>query len=378
MLRSLVMRATIMMMALVAAALAWVKVEYGRGRPYPDIGATAATSHANLQKLITLDFPPGNIAVASNGHVFYNYHPLIHPERFSAATVFEWFDGKSQPFPSLEFQKNFQGTFGIAMDHQNRVWFTEPANFDHEHTRVWAFDATTGQQLHFFEFPKGVAQFGQDLRVTGDGNHVLFASPGIFRFTDATLVVYSVRDHSFRTALAGGFCLQPEDWRLQTVSHGPDRLLWGLLNFAIGLDGIEISDDQKWVYLGPMVNQHLCRVPLATVLDAKRTPREAGSQVEVVGRKPLSDGITVDRNGNVILTDVEHGGLMSMDPSTGTLTSVVRSKEIEWADGVWTGPDNSLYFTDSAIPHYMTQTAGPPDLATLVAHRPYHIYHVTR
>jgi sugar lactone lactonase YvrE len=361
---------------LLVATLAWVKFEYGWGRPYPDLGAAMPSATASLEKLITLDLPPGNVAVASNGHVFFNYHPLIHPKRFADATVFEWADGIVKPFPSLEFQTNFQGTFGIAMDRQNRVWFTEPANFDFEHTRVWAFDITTRQQVHFFEFPKGVAQFGQDLRVTADGNYVLFANPGIFRFTASTLVAYSIRDHSYRTALSGGPCLQPEDWRLQTASHGPDRLLWGLLNFAIGFDGIEISPDQKWVYLGPMVNQHLCKVPLATVLDPMLTLQEADKQVEVVGRKPLSDGITVDRDGKVILTDVEHGGLMALDPATGALTNLVRSKEIEWADGVWTGPDNALYFTDSAIPHYLTQTSAPPDLARLVAHRPYYIYRV--
>lgn len=363
---------------LVVVTLAWLKLEYGWGRPYPDVGAAAPASTAHLEKLIELDFPPGNVAVAPNGHVFFNYHRLTHPKRFAAATVFEWADGAVKPFPSLEFQKNFQGTFGIAIDRQNRVWLTEPANFDFDHTRVWAFDITTRQQVHFFQFPKGVAQFGQDLRVTGDGNYVLFANPGIFRFTDSTLVIYSIKDHSYRTALSGGSCLQPEDWLLQTVSHGPDRLLWGLLNFAVGFDGIEISNDQEWVYLGPMVNQHLCRVRLATLLDATLTPQEVGKQVEVVGRKPLSDGITVDLDGKVILTDVEHGGLMSMDPATGTLTNVIRSKEIEWADGVWTGPDNSLYFTDSAIPHYLTQTSGPPDLETLVAHRPYYLYRVKR
>ena len=50
---------------------------------------------------------------------------LIHI--FSPATVFKWSNGKVEPFPSLEAQKDFQGTFGMTIDKQNRIWFIEPA-----------------------------------------------------------------------------------------------------------------------------------------------------------------------------------------------------------------------------------------------------------
>ncbi len=139
----------------VLVLVAMVKVKYGTGKEYPDVGANLPTESFVLEKLIQLDYPPGNLAVAKNGDVYFNYHPVAKAERFSPATVFKWSSGKVEPFPSLEAQKDFQGTFGMTIDNQGRIWFIEPASFDFKHTRVSAFDLNTlGSGWSFLSFLK--------------------------------------------------------------------------------------------------------------------------------------------------------------------------------------------------------------------------------
>ncbi len=365
------------LLVLLLGLLAFAKFEYGRGTFYPDIGADNPVGARKLEKLIRLDYPPGNLAVAPNGHVYFNYHPIARAGRFTEATVFEWADGKITPFPSLEMQKEFQGAFGMTIDRQNRIWFIEPASFDFEHTRLSAFDLTTRQRVEYFEFPGHEAQFAQDLRITDDGRYILLADPGIFRFTAPKLIVYSVRDHSFRTALADTPCTSPEDWLMQTPA-GPHRMLWGLINFAVGLDGIEISADQKWVYLAPMTSSRLCRVPLSSLLDSTNSPAGVAAKVEYLGPKSMSDGIAVDKNGKVIIGDVEHGGIISFDPNRRTITTLARSPDIIWPDGIAIGPDNAIYFTDSAVSAYSAPVAAPPEKARLMAHQPFFIYRLRK
>jgi sugar lactone lactonase YvrE len=357
--------------------LAFVKFEYGRGTLYPDIGSENADGLTKLDKLIRLDYPPGNVAVANNGHVYFNYHPIARSGRFSDVTVFEWADGKITPFPSMETQKEFQGSFGMTIDKQNRIWLIEPASLDFQHTRLWAFDLATRKRVEYFEFPGKEAQFAQDLRVTADGKYILLADTGMMRFTAPKLIVYSVEDHSFRTALRAHPCTSPEDWLMRTP-FGAYRMGAGLVNASVGLDGIEISPDQNWMYLAAMTNSQLCRVPLASVLDPKISPADLGRKVETLGAKPMSDGITMDISGEVILSDVEHGGLMAFDLQTRRTRTLVRSRDVIWADGVATGPDGSLYFTDSALSAYIGQFAGPPDKALLTERRPYFIYRLKR
>ena len=373
MVRILFLRIMPALIGIVIVALIVIKIKYGTGKTYTDIGIENPDGNKHLERLIKLDYPPGNVAVSENGHVYFNYHPLTHPTRYSNATVFEWADGKITPFPSAEMQKNFQGTFGLTVDKKNHLWIVEPATLDFKHTRVWAFDLTTKETFYYYEFPEGVAMQAEDIRVTGDGKYVIFPNPGIFRFGNSQLLVYSVEDHSLRTVIDGGQAVSAEDWTMQ-VNEKPYRIAYGLLNFDVGIDGLEISDDQKWVYLASMTNANLFRVPLADVLNKNLTPKDVAAKIENLGAKPMSDGITLDKMGNVIITDVEHGGLMSLNPTTKKITTLVRNKEILWADGVAVGADNAIYFNNSAIPLYIGQFAAPPDEKLLLEHKPYYIY----
>jgi sugar lactone lactonase YvrE len=160
--------------------------------------------------------------------------------------------------------------------------------------------------------------------------------------------------------------------------YGPNRLLGGLLNFAVGIDGIEISNDQKWLYLAPMTNSRLCRIPMAVVLNPSLSPEAFNQGVVDVGPKPMSDGIAIDREGRVIITDVEHGGIMAFNPITKQLSKLGRSKDIAWPDGIVVANDGNVYFTDSSIPSYIDQLVRPPQYAKLQQHRPYFIYRLTK
>jgi len=127
-------------------ALGFIKIKYGLGDNYPDIGSKNHNVK-QLERIIKLDYPPGNIAAAKDSSLYFNYHPLTRPTRFSTATVFQWKNGKIKPFPSMEYQKKFQGSFGLTIDKQNHLWLIEPATFDFKHTRIWAFDLKTGKEL---------------------------------------------------------------------------------------------------------------------------------------------------------------------------------------------------------------------------------------
>jgi len=371
--KSIALKILILVISAFLIFLGLVKFEYGTGKKYPDLGANLPTESFALEKLIRLDYPPGNLAVSDNGDVYFNYHPLAKADRFSPATVFKWSNGKVEPFPSLEAQKDFQGTFGMTIDKQNRIWFIEPAGLDFKHTRVSAFDLNTKKRVEFFEFPKGQAQYAEDIRVTADGKHVILPNPGLFRFTTPSVVVYSVLDHTFYSIKSHNPGLSPEDWIIQTP-YGPDRLLWGLINFEVGIDGIEISADQKWLYIASLTHSRLCRAPMSVVLNSSTSSEAFDRSVEDIGQKPMSDGIAIDREGRVILTDVEHGGIMAFNPTTKQLSKLGRSKDIVWPDGVVVGGDDDVYFTDSSITSYMDPLVRPPTKSKLLEHRPYFIY----
>ena len=92
----------------------------------------------------------------------------------------------------------------------------------------------------------------------------------------------------------------------------------------------------------------------------------------------MSDGIAIDRDGRVVITDVEHGEIMALNPITKELSKLGGSKDIAWPDGIVVANDGDVYFTDSAIPSYINQLVRPPTDAKLQQHRPYFIYRLKK
>jgi sugar lactone lactonase YvrE len=92
------------------------------------------------------------------------------------------------------------------------------------------------------------------------------------------------------------------------------------------------------------------------------------ANADAFGRKPLSDGLTTDLDGNLFITDVEHGAVHRMTPD-GRLETMIRSNRVRWADALSFGPDGWLYLADSAIPDLMMRSK-----AHIGASAPFAIY----
>jgi len=365
-------RTAVAVAAVLVVALVTLKVVYGRGTPYPDASGTPLVADKDVAAVVSLDFPPGNVAGSKDGRVFFNLHPIAHLERFTDAFLFELVDGKPRPYPDAASQFDLRFVFGMTVDRQNRLWLTAPAAIERERTRLIAYDLDSNAKVVDHELDRGVARFGQDLRITPDGKTVLLANASAFRFTAASLVVVDIATWTSREILIGDPSTQAQDW-VMTVRGGPYRVAHGLIDFQAGLDGIAISPDGQWLFLASMSNDTLYRVLLADVLDPALSPSTLSARVTRVGKKPLSDGIEAAPDGSVLVTDVEHGGIARVD-ARGGLQTLVKLGGVSWADGVFVGPNGDAFFTDSAIPLYIDPFMRPPSFDRLRAGRPYHVY----
>lgn len=334
--------------ALLLALILGVRLRYGGGRPYPDLSTAPVVPDSELQTVVSFGEPIGNVAVAKNGRLFFTVHPESRP---AGAKLLEWTGDRAVPFPNGRSQDElFQTPLGVVIDQHDRLWVIDHGNHGFGTVRLLAFDLATGEVVHDHVFGKTVAprgSFFQDLQVDPSGDVVYIADAG-FWARRPSLVVYELRSGQARRVLDRHPSVFPQDWIIETAS-GPLVFFGGLAALKPGVDGIAISPEGDWLYYGAMTHDSLYRVPTVDLLDSALSDHELGQRVERFSDKPLNDGLSTDVEGNVYITDVEHGAVMRVGPNR-TLETLIRTPRIRWADALSFGPDGWLYIADSAIP----------------------------
>lgn len=361
--------ALLLLFGLLAVALIAVKLIYGGGRPYPDV--STAPERQDLEVAIETDFPPGMVAVGGDGRVYFTLHPFHAPERFTDALLFEWHAGEARPI-GVGLGPRLHGIFGITVDAQGWIWAVRPGALAGRPTEVLAIDPDSGEIRFEHAFPDGVGGFAQDLRVSADGRFVYLADTGLLRFTPAALLVLDTETRALRTVLEGHGTTAPQNWVMRRTDGRPYRLGFGLVSFQVGVDGLELTADGAWLVYAAMTHDGVYRVPTALLTDPESTQAAIDAALERLGPGPMSDGIALDADGAVILTDVENGGLMRL--ADGQLTTLTRSADVDWADSVSIGPDGAVWFTDSALTLLLDPLGNPPSLAEIEAQRPFRTY----
>lgn len=155
---------------------------------------------SSLEVVASLPTPPGNVAVSSDGRVFFNFHPEFSPKPTKVAVL----TGESSwtPYPDAAFQEKLVTCLSLRVDQQNRLWLLDFA----QHGIVgiptlYGIDLSTNSLVHTFEFPSRMAGIGSmlnDFQVDPAGDLVYIADTSVLGGTPG-LVLNPKSAHSVVT-----------------------------------------------------------------------------------------------------------------------------------------------------------------------------------
>ena len=343
----------ILLTVLLVAALV-LRVRYGGGEPYPDLSTTPELDASSLEEVLQYPEPIGNVAVSADGRIFFTVHPESRPE---GNKLLEWVDNAAVPYPSGTVQPHlFDTVLGVVVDRRNWLWTIDNGNHGFGTARLLAFDLASGDLVHDHEFRPEIAPAGsflQDLQVSADGAFVFIADASIWRKSPA-IIVYDIATRDARRVLEAHPSVSVQNYLIRTPTRDM-AFLGGLVELKTGVDGIALDTENEWLYYGAMNNSDLYRVRVSDLVNPTLPAQQLENDIQRVGDKPLSDGLSSDLEGNIYITDVEHGAVAKMAPD-GSLTTMIRSDRIRWADALSFGPDGWLYLADSAIPDQVLQS----------------------
>ncbi len=367
-----VRRGALVVLLLLAALVLFVRLRYGSGSTdFPErIGEPLLGGEA-LEVVASLPQPPGNVAVSANGRVFLSMHPEGRPR----VKMVELVGGEVRPFPDASWQARrgedadgealpfFDAVLGVRIDRQGRFWTLDHANHGIGQPRLLAFDVKSGTLVQRYDFPRSLAPRGSflnDFQVSDDGRYVFIADSSIFGLDPALLIVDTESGRT-RRVLAGHRSMQAEPY-VPVVGGRPMRV-FGIFTVKPGVDSIAL-DNRGNLAFAAVTARRMFRARLADLMDEQLEPAALASRVEDFGAKPMTDGMSADAAGNLVLTDPGHDALQLLAPD-GTLTTLVRDPRLRWPDGLSFGPCGAaassaecLYVTCSALHQVIGRTPG--------------------
>jgi sugar lactone lactonase YvrE len=340
---------------LVAAFIAACGYDESRRNKVVAVGAPLVSS-CDIETVIELQMPPGNVTVSHDERVFFTFHPAAKPAIHVAEVAPQ---GTFDPFPDAAWQEpredspHFVSPLSLRADSKGRLWVLDHGDFGSKTPSLTAFDLDTREMIHRFEMPGAIAGWGSmvnDFWVDADREVAYIADTSPYRFNPA-LIVYDIASGKARRLLEDHPSMKPEDQHM--VVQGRFITAVGMA-LQVAVDSIALSADGDTLYYGPMTGSRLYSLDTAALRRPHLEEAALSARVREHASKPSSDGILADKSGNLYLTAVEDNAIWVISPDGRSLVLARDQELLSWPDGIHLSPDDRfLYVTASELQHVL-------------------------
>lgn len=173
----------------------------------------------------------------------------------------------------------------------------------------------------------------------------------------AGLLVVDFASGDARRVLSQHPSLMPEA-NVKVFSHGQE--VWPGSPLVLGINGIALSPDGATLYWTVTTGTNLWSMSTAALRNAKATDTQLAASVGNLGAVGgNTDGITVDKQGRVYITEVTRNGIVRYDPQAKTMRLLAADDGVHWPDTPAIAPDGALVFTASALNDHFAGAVKP-------------------
>jgi len=313
-----------------------------------------------IQQVAAFQGPgPSGIAVTPEGRTFVGFprHAIDHP----GMTLGELVDGKLLPYPSADISQpsslgNAQrliSVHGMTLDSQGRLWLIDDGKeAGHKGiapgaAKVVGIDLHSNKIVTSIELKDALRQDSHmnDLRIdlTHGSQGTAYIADSSFGQNPA-LVVVDLASGKQRRVLSQDPTIKAQKDFVTQLDGVPMRYEGDKTTFPHGgVDSLALTADGSRLYYSPLTGRHLWSLPTSALSDFKLNDQQLAAQIKDEGEKVMTDGMDIDRQGRIYLTDAEHHQVLRRWPD-GRLEVVLRDPRLVWPDGLFVSHD-AVYVT---------------------------------
>ncbi|MGR9115909.1 MAG: L-dopachrome tautomerase-related protein [Gammaproteobacteria bacterium] len=321
-----------------------------------------ANDGSHFEVLANLETGPGNVTATADGRIIMSQHQFYQPEY----TVVEYKDQKLVPFPSYALAATdstaalkLDSVLGIRSDANGVVWMLDNGMRNGVTPKLVGWNTKTNKLQRLIYLPAPIAPkdaFVNDFALDTKHNHAFISDPA--SGNNAALIVVNLYTGATRRVLEGHASVVPEnvDLIIDNVPIQVKTPTGELVRPHIGVNPITEDLANEWVYFGPMHGLSLYRVKATDLVNESLTAQQLAGRVERYSDKPISDGISIDKNNNIYLGDLTNNAIGVIGPDR-KYRQLAQCSRLSWVDSFSFGPDG-LYAVVNRLHHSATLNGG--------------------